>query len=334
MQFARLNRRAFAGLIGAAASWPLAARAQSIERARRVGFLSAFVEDDAEAARRLAAFMARLQELGWTDARNLRVDVRFGYNNDERIRQAATELIRGAPDAIVSTTSVTTRALMTATATIPIVAAITGDPIDLGWTKNLSRPTGNITGFTTFNDAMAAKQLEILRQIVPTMRSAALMWVAANPQQVLLAAQTRKAAQALGIELLSLPINAADEISPALAMAHNQQASGVIVAAEPLTISNGRAIIERCLSLKLPAVHTYAFEARNGALMSYGVDIADNYRRTAEYIDRILKGTRIADLPFQHPTRFMLSINLQTARAIGVEVPSTLLALADEVIES
>jgi putative tryptophan/tyrosine transport system substrate-binding protein len=333
MQSARLKRREFAGLAGAAVAWPFAAQAQSIERARRIGFLSAFVEDDAEAARRLAAFKVRLQELGWTDGKNLRIDVRFGNNNDARIRQAAIELIGVAPDAIVSTTSVTTRALMNATSTIPIVAAITGDPIALEWTKSLSRPTGNITGFTTFNDAMAAKQLEMLREIVPTMRVAALMWVAVNPQQVLLEAQTRKAAHALGIELLSLPIKAASDISPALAMARNQQASGIIVAAEPLTIGNGRAIIEGCLSLKLPSIHTYAFEARNGALMSYGVDIAENYRRTAEYIDRILKGARIADLPFQDPTRFMLSINLQTARAIDVEVPSTLLTLADEVFE-
>lgn len=333
MQFAHLKRREFAGLACAATVWPLVARAQWIERGRRIGFLSAFVEDDVEAARRLAAFKARLQELGWTEAENLRIDVRFGNNNDERIRQAARELIEASPEAIVSTTSVTTRALMNATGTIPIVAAITGDPIALGWTKSPSRPTGNITGFTTFNDTLAAKQLEMLREIVPTMRTAALMWAAVNPQQVLVETQTRKAAETLGIELLSLPIRAASDISPTLAMARNQHASGIIVAAEPLTIGNGRAIIDGCRSLKLPAIHTYAFEARNGALMSYGVDIAENYRRTAEYIDRILGGTRIADLPFQDPTRFTLSINLQTARAIGIDVPSTLLALTDEVID-
>lgn len=333
MQFARVKRREIAGLIGAALAWPLAARAQSNERVRRIGLLSAFHEDDAEAARRLTALKMRLQELGWTEARNFRIDVRFGNNNDERIRHAAAEMIRGAPDAIVSTTSVTTRALMHATGTIPIVAAITGDPIALGWTRSLSRPTGNVTGFTTFNDAMAVKQLEMLREIVPTMQIAALMWVAGNPQQVLLEIQTRKAAQVLGLELLSLPIKAAGDISPALAMARNQHVSGIIVAAEPLTIGNGPAIIEGCRALKLPALHTYAFEAQNGALLAYGVDIADNYRRTAEYIDRILRGARIVDLPFQDPTRFALAINLKTARAIGVDVPSRLLALADEVIE-
>jgi putative ABC transport system substrate-binding protein len=159
------------------------------------------------------------------------------------------------------------------------------------------------------------------------------MWVPVNPQQVLLETQTKEAAQAVGIELLSLPIKAANDISPALELAHDQHASAIIVAADPLTGANNREIIERCISLKLPAIHTFAFETKNGALMSYGIDIVDNYRRTAEYADRILKGAKIADLPFQEPTRLTLAINLKTARAIGIKVPPTLLALADEVIE-
>lgn len=333
MQIDRLKRREFAWLVGVAATWPIASRAQSSERTRHIGFLNAFAEDDAEVARRLAAFKLRLQELGWTEAKNLRIDVRFGDNSDERIRHAAAELVSMAPDAIVSTTSVTTRALVNTTGSIPIVTAITGDPIALGWTKSLSHPTGNITGFTTFNDALAGKQLEMLRQIKPAMRVAALMWVTGNPQQVLVETQTRKAAQTLGIELVSLPIKTADDIAPALAIAQNKHASGIIVAAEPLTITNGRAIIEGCLERRLPSVHTYAFEAKNGALLSYGVDIAENYRRTAEYIDRILKGSMISSLPFQSPTRFTLSINLRTARTIGIDIPSTFLSLADEVIE-
>lgn len=334
MQFARWKRREVALLAGAAVFWPLAVRGQSAERRRQIGFLSAFPEDDDEAARRLAAFRRKLQDLGWTEGRNLRIDVRYGNNNDERIRQAAADLARTGPDALISTTSVTTRALMQATATIPIVAAITGDPVALGWTKSLSHPTANITGFPTFNDTLAAKQLEMLREIMPAMRTVALMWVEGNPQQALVEAQTREAAQTLRVDLLSLPIRTAGDILPALERARDQRASGIIVAAEPLTIGNGRAIIDGCLSLKLPAIHTYAFEARNGALMSYGVDIAEHYTRTAEYVDRILKGARVATLPFQAPTRFTLSINLQTARAIGIDVPSTLLALADEVIEA
>jgi putative ABC transport system substrate-binding protein len=329
-----MRRRELVVLLGSAlATWPVAALAQTVDRVRRIGLLSTSHPDDAEAARRSAAFKLKLQELGWTEGKNLRIDARFGNNDGERIRQAAIELTELAPDAIVATTSTTTRALMNATGNIPIVTAVSGDPIALGFTKSLSRPTGNVTGFTTFNDTLAAKRFEMLREIVPTMRIAALMWVPENPQQVLLETQTKEAAQTLGIELLSLPIKTANDISPALAMAQNQHASAIIVAADPLTTSNARAIIEGCLSLKLPAIHTFAFETKNGALMSYGIDIVESYRRAAEYTARILKGTKIADLPFQEPTRLTLAINLQTARAIGIKVPSTLLALADEVIE-
>jgi putative tryptophan/tyrosine transport system substrate-binding protein len=329
-----MRRRQFISLLGGlAAACPLAASAETAEPIRRVGLLNTSGEDDKVAATRFAAFKSRLRELGWTEGKNLRIDVRFGNNNGERIRQAATELIAVAPDAIVSTTSTTTRALADATLTIPIVAAVSGDPIALGVTKNLSRPTENMTGFTTFNDTVAAKRLEMLRELVPRMNTAALMWVPTNPQQVLLETQTKKAAKLLQIELLSLPIQAANDIAPALAMAHDHHASAIIVAADPVTIANGRAIIEGCMSLKLPAIHNYETETKNGALMSYGIDIVESYRRTAEYIDRILKGARIADLPFQEPTRLTLSVNLRTARAIGVNVPTTLLAIADEVIE-
>jgi putative ABC transport system substrate-binding protein len=326
-------RREFMALLGSAlATWPLAASAQTAGRLRRIGFLTNWPEADAEGAKRLAAFKLKLQELGWTEGKNLQIDVRYAYNN-ERVHQAATELSEAAPDAIVSTTSTTTRALMNATATLPIVAATSGDPIGLGFTKNLSYPTGNVTGFTTFNDTLAAKRLGMLHEIVPAMRTAALMWVPANPQQVLLETQTRAAAQASGIELVSLPIKSADDIAPALATARDRHASAIIVAADPLTGANNRAIIDGCVTLKMPAMHTFAFETKNGALISYGIDVVDNYRRSAEYADRILKGAKIVDLPFQEPTRLTLSINLQTSRAIGIKVPPTLVALADEVIE-
>ena len=216
--------------------------------------------------------------------KNLSIDIRFGGNNIERIHQAVTELIALAPAAIVSTTSETTRALIDATANIPIVAAVSGDPVALGFTKSLSRPTINVTGFTTFNDVLAAKRFEMLREIAPTMHKVALMWNPLNPQQVLLEAQTGKAAQALGIELLSLPIKTVSDIAPALALAQSQHTSALIVAADPLTTGNGRAIIEGCVALKMPAMHTYASEAKNGALISYGIDLVENYRRTAEYI--------------------------------------------------
>lgn len=328
-----MRRREFIAFALPLAVWPAAAFSQASGRPQRVGFLANWGEGDFEGTRRLDKFKLRLGELGWIEGKNLHIEVRFGDNNAERIRQGAAELIKLAPDAVVSTTSTTTRALMEAGGTTPIVAAVSGDPIALGFTMNLSHPTANITGFTTFNDTLSAKRFEMLHEIVPAMRMAALMWVPINPQQALLEVQTREAAKARGIELLSLPIKAATDIPTALATARNEHASAMIVAADPLTVVNGRAIIDGCISMKLPAMHTFVSEAKAGALLSYGIDILESYRRTAEYVGLILKGTKIADLPFQQPTRFTLAINLQTARAIEVKVPSTFLALADEVIE-
>jgi putative ABC transport system substrate-binding protein len=328
-----MRRREFIAFALPLAVWPAAAFSQASGRQQRIGFLANWGEGDFEGTRRLDRFKVRLGELGWTEGKNLQIEVRFGDNNGERIRQAAAELIKLAPDAVVSTTSTTTRALLEAGGNIPIVAAVSGDPIALGFTTNLSHPTANVTGFTTFNDTLSAKRFEMLHEIVPAMRMAALMWVPINPQQALLEVQTREAAKARGIELLSLPIKAATDIPAALATARNENASALIVAADPLTVANGRAIIDGCISMKLPAMHTFVSEAKAGALMSYGIDVLESYRRTAEYVGLILKGTQIADLPFQQPTRFTLAINLQTARAIEVKVPPTLLALADEVIE-
>jgi putative ABC transport system substrate-binding protein len=328
-----MRRREFIAFALAPLVWPVAALSQSVNRQQRIGVLCNWPEDDVEGANRIGAFKLRLKDLGWTEGKNLQIDTRFGDNNGERIRQAATELKELAPDAIVSTTSTTTRTLLTTTGDIPVVAALTGDPMALGFTKSLSHPTGNVTGFTSFNDVLAAKRLGMLHEIVPTMHTAALIWVPINPQQILLEAQTKEAAKARGIDLLSLPIKTVSDISPALLMARNQHASAMIVGADPLTAANSRAIIDGCISMKLPAIHTWVYETKNGALMSYGIDPLESFRRTAEYTDRILKGTKIADLPFQEPTRFTLAINLQTARAIDVKVPSTLLALADEVIE-
>ena len=197
----------------------------------------------------------------------------------------------------------------------------------------MSRPTANLTGFTTFNDTLAGKRLEMLREMIPTLRKATLLWVTVNPQQVLLEKQTTEAAKAAGLELLSLPLKAAGDIAPALAKAEREQATAVIIAADPLTLVNDRAIIDECLMRRLPAMHTFFFEARHGALMAYGIDISENYRRAADYVDRILRGAKVADLPFQEPTTLTLAVNLRAARAMQIAVPPTLLALATEVIE-
>jgi putative ABC transport system substrate-binding protein len=328
-----MRRREFITLLGGSAvGWPLAARAQQ-PPVPVVGFLNPYPESDSDLNEWLLAFRLRLQELGWTDGRNLRMDIRFVGHEDEPARVAAEELIALAPAAIVSTTSTTNRAVFDATRNIPIVAAVIGDPIPLGFTKSMSRPTANITGFTTFNDALAGKRVEMLREMIPTLQKAALLWVPVNPQQVLLATQTAAAAKAAGLELLSLPLKVADDIAPALAKAEREQVTAVIIAADPLTLTHHRAIIDECMIRKLPAMHTFVFEVRHGALMGYGVDISENYRRAADYVDRILRGAKIGDLPFQEPTKMTLAINLRTARTIQIAVPPSLLAFATEVIE-
>ena len=322
-----MRRREFITLVGSAAVWPAMAQAQKTDRVRAIGVLATFAETDPN----LVTFKNRLQELSWTQAK-LRIATRVAEDG-ERVRTSAAELVTLAPDAILSTTSTTARALLDATSTIPIVSAVTGDPIALGFTRSMSRPTGNITGFTTFNDTVASKRLEMLREMIGSMDKTALIWVPVNPQQVLLAKQTEEAAKGLGIALLSLPLNSADDIAPALAKAESAKVQAIVVAADPLTVANARAIIDGCTARGLPSMHTFVFETRSGALMSYGTDLSENYRLAAGYIDQILRGAKVADLPFQEPTLLTLSINLSTARTLRIAVPPALLARADEVIE-
>ena len=322
-----MRRREFITLVGSAAVWPGMARAQTTDRERAIGVLATFAETDPN----LVTFKNRLQELGWTEAK-LRIAIRVAEDS-ERVRTSAAELVALAPDAILSTTSTTARALLDVTSTIPIVSAVTGDPIALGFTRSMSRPTGNMTGFTTFNDTVASKQLEMLREMMGSMDKTALVWVPVNPQQVLLAKQTEEAAKGLGIALLSLPLNSADDIAPALAKAERAKVQAIVVAADPLTVANARAIIDGCTARGLPSMHTFVFETRSGALMSYGADLSENYRLAAGYIDQILRGAKVVDLPFQEPTRLTLSINLGTARSLRIAVPPSLFARADEVIE-
>jgi len=247
-----IRRREFITLLGGAAvAWPLTARAQQ-PAIPVIGFLNPYPETDPDLNEWLLAFKLRLQERGWTDGRNLRMDIRFVGHDDEPARAAAAELIALAPAAIVSTTSTTNRAVFNATRSVPIVAAVIGDPIPLGFTESMSRPTANITGFTTFNDALAGKRVEMLREMIPNIRKAALMYVPVNPQQVLLARQTTEAANAAGLELLSLPLKVADDITPALARAERSDRCDYI-AADPLTLTHHRTIIAECTMRKLPA---------------------------------------------------------------------------------
>lgn len=327
-----MRRREFIRLLGGAAMCPLAANAQK-QSLPTVGYLNAYPENDPDLNEPLLRFKVHLRELGWVDGQNVRLDIRFVGSDAGPARLAAAELLRLAPAVIVSTTSTTNRALMDATHDTPIIAAVVGDPVALGFTKDISHPTANMTGFSSFNDTISGKRLEMLHDMVSTMRKAGVLYNPINPQQVLLEKQTAEAAKAAGLELLSLPVKAVDDIASALAKAHGEQVNGMIVAADPLTMENHRAIIDECLRLNLPAMHTFGYEVRHGALMAYGFDIPDNYHRAADYVDRILKGAKVADLPFQEPTKLFLAINMRTARLMNIAVPPALLALAAEVIE-
>jgi ABC-type uncharacterized transport system substrate-binding protein len=280
--------------------------------------------------RSLTEAMARL---GYVDGRNIAYDIRAAGLQIERLPQLAHELVARHPDVIVSATETAASALVAATRDIPIVLALIGDPVGLGLTKSMARPSGNVTGFTTGHETVAGKRLELLHEMVPTAAKVALLWVVANAQHRLVVERTRQAAATLKIELLSLPVTTAADISIAIAKAENERASALLVAADPLTVRNRRTIIDECLLRNLPGMHSYALEARDGALMSYGSDVGEDYGRTAVYVDRILKGAKVADLPFQEPTKYRLVINLKTAAELRLSVPPSLLARADEVIE-
>ena len=274
-----------------------------------------------------------LAALGYIEGRNIAYDIRAAGREVERLPELARELVAAKPDVIVSAAAIAARALTDATRDIPIVMALIGDPVALGFTKSMARPTGNLTGFTTSHDTIAAKRLQLLLEMVPNARKVAFMWVPTNVQNRLVEERTRQAAASLNIELLSLPVATAAEISQAIAKAESERAAALLVAADPLTVRNRRTIIDECQLRDLPAMHNYSFEVRDGALMSYGSDVGEDYGRAAVYVDRILKGAKVADLPFQEPTHIGLSINRRTARSIGLTIPQSLLIRADEVIE-
>jgi putative ABC transport system substrate-binding protein len=298
------------------------------QRVWRVGVL--FPAGDEPVFGELVQAMARL---GYEKERNITYVVRAAEREAERLPQLARELVAQKPDVIVSATERAASALVEATREIPIVLALVGDPVALGLTQNMARPTGNVTGFTTGHDTVIGKRLELLREIVPGLRKTALLLTSGNAQHRLAVERARQAAAVLGIELLLLPITEADDISPAIAKAEEERAGGILVAADPLTIRNRRTIIDECLLRDLPAMHTYSFEVRDGALASYGSEVGEDYGRAASYVDRILRGAKIADLPFQEPTQMTLAINLRTARSLRLTPAPSLLVRADVVVE-
>jgi putative tryptophan/tyrosine transport system substrate-binding protein len=329
-----VNRRGFITLIGGAvAAWPLAARAQQRERPRRVGVLTPFAADDAEGQARLTAFAQALQQAGWTLGQNLRLDYRWGDGKPATMRKYAAELIARAPDVVLASSSAALAPLLDATRTIPIVFAGIGDPVAAGYVETLARPGGNATGFTIYEYSIAGKWLELLKEVAPGVTRVAILrdsTIAGGPGQF---GTIQALAPSLGMELRPVDVRDAGEIERALAAFAQASGGGMIVIGSPGTTIHRDVIIALAAKHRLPAVYGPRYFADAGGLISYGPDFLDQHRRAAGYVDRILKGEKPADLPVQAPTKYQLVINIKTAKALGLTVPDSLLARADEVIE-
>jgi putative tryptophan/tyrosine transport system substrate-binding protein len=331
----KLPRRNFLHLAaGAAAAWPLAARGQQGERMRRIGVLMGTAETDPEASRRVAEFQRGLQAQGLIDGRNIRIEFGWAGSDDERIKTYAAELVATSPDVLVATNSPGVAALRQATHTVPIVFVGIGDPVVQGFVDSLARPGGNLTGFTGFEFTLGGKWVGLLKEIAPAVtRATYIFHPEIGPYYPLWLGSIEAAADVTSIELTAAPIRAVADIERVIGAVAGQPNGGLIVQPDSYTIANRKLIIELSLRQRLPAISAYRSNTADGGLMSYGPDVPDLYRRCAAYVDRILKGEKPGNLPIQQPTKLDLVINLTTAKALGLTVPPTLLARADEVIE-
>jgi putative ABC transport system substrate-binding protein len=333
MQFDQLKRREFITLLGGAVAWPLAARAQQPQQMRRIGVLMTRNAEDPEEQARLTAILQGLQERGWTDGRNVRIDIRWSAGDADRRRRYAAELVALVPDVILADTSTPLAALLQATQTVPIVFAGVIDPIGAGFVASLARPGGNATGFTSFDYGTSGKWLELLKEIAPRVTQVAVLrdpTIAAGIGQL---AAIQAVAPALGVELSPLGVRDAGEIERGItAFAHGSN-RGLIVTAGPAVATHRDLLVELAGQHRLPTIYPIRFYMIGGGLISYGPNSIAPFRQAAGYVDRILKGEKPADMPVQAPTKYELVLNLKTAKALGLTVPPTLLARADEVIE-
>jgi putative tryptophan/tyrosine transport system substrate-binding protein len=328
-----MRRRAFISLLGGAATWPLSARAQQGEPMRRIGVLMSTSADDPEGQARLAAFQQGLQQFGWTVGRNVRIDSRWPEGDSERLRRYAAELVALSPDVILATGSAAAGPLLQATRTIPVVFVIVPDPVGAGFVNSLSRPGGNATGFIQFEYGISGKWLELLKQIAPGVARAAILRDPAISAGIGQFGAIQAVAPSLGVEVSPLNVRDAGEIERAIADFARSANAGLIITGSALAVVHRHLIITLAAKHRLPAVYFQRTLVADGGLISYGADALDQYRRAVGYVDRILKGEKPADLPVQMPTKYELVINLKTAKALGLEIPSSLLARADEVIE-
>jgi putative tryptophan/tyrosine transport system substrate-binding protein len=329
-----VKRREFISLLGGATvAWPLAARAQPAERVRRIGVLLPAAADDAEFQARVGAFQQGLALLGWTIGRNVGIDSRWATANIAEIRRHAAELVALAPDIILAHGDTAVGALLQVTRTVPIVFAVVADPVGAGFVNSLSGPGGNVTGFMNFEYSISGKWLELLKEIAPGVMRVAVLRDSRIPGGPAQFGVIQALSPSLRVEVIPVNVGDAGEIERAVAAFARSANGGLIVPGSNLVTLHRDLIITLAGRYKLPAVYVSRFFVAGGGLVSYGPDFVDQYRRAAEYVDRILKGEKAADLPVQAPTKYELVINLKTAKTLDLSVPPTLLARADELIE-
>ena len=328
-----MRRRDFIGVVVGLAAWPIAARAQKRGEIRRIGVLMNRAADDPQGQARLLAFRYALQQLGWSDGYNMRIETRWGEDDVERERKYAAELVALAPDVILASGSLSVAALQRVTHTLPIVFAAVTDPVGAGFVDTLSWPGGNTTGFMLFEYSLSGKWLELLKQVAPRVTRAGIVRVPNLPSAAAEFASLQAVARYIGVEITPLNIRDPGQIERAISAFARSANNGLILPPSTSGSVHRNLIITLAARYKLPAVYTYRFAVTEGGLISYGPDAVDQFRRAAGYVDRILKGEKPGDLPVEVPTKYELVINLKTAEALGLDVPTTLLARADEVIE-
>jgi putative tryptophan/tyrosine transport system substrate-binding protein len=328
-----MKRREFITLLGGTAAWPVAARAQQPGRMRRIAVLLPAAADDSQFQARVGAFLQGLALLGWTIGRNVQIDIRWAGANADDIRRHAAELAALAPDVILAQGASTVGALLQTTRTIPIVFPVAGDPVGAGFVESLARPGGNVTGFMTAEYSVSGKWLELLKRIAPSVSRVAVLRDAANPNGIAQFGVVQAVASSLRMEVVPVNVRDPDELERAIAAFARSPNGGLIVTTVPGAALHRDLIITLADRHKLPAIYYERFFVTVGGLVSYGPDYVDQYRQAASYIDRILKGEKPADLPVQAPTKFELTINLKTAKAIGLDIPADILSVADQVIE-
>jgi putative tryptophan/tyrosine transport system substrate-binding protein len=329
-----MKRREFITLLGgAAAGWPLAARAQQTVRMRRIGVLMNVPADDPIAQARFNAFVRGLGQLGWTDGRNMTIDVRWGAPEAGRYRSDAAELVTLKPEVLLAASGATMPALTEATRTIPIVFLLVPDPVGSGFVESLARPGGNATGFTPFEFGISGKWLELLKELAPRVTRAGILRDPVDPAGIGQFGAIRTAAPAVGIDVRPIDVRDREAIERGIDAFASAANAGLVVTGSSPAGAHRNLIIALAARHRLPAVYAYSNWPKDGGLIAYGPDQIDQYRQAAGYVDRILKGEKPADLPVQAPTKYETVINLKTAKALGLTVPPTLLARADEVIE-